>query len=274
MAQTYSSTPVLSVIKLPNGNSYYLKDADARAILDQLGSAAFENADTDITNGTGVAKTQAIKAYVDQAVAVGIQLVVDTQAQGKEEPATAASASTMGKIYLVAIAGTKSGTYTEFITLDKGTEANPRYVWEKIGTTETDLSAYVKSEDLGAMAWADTASGTLSNGAASVSATYTPQGTISDITVIDSTGTLPTLGEATTSTFAKTGVNVALDTTDPEMLVFSAATTDNAVTAQGTFSQGTLPTTKTVTPTFSGTEATINSTGTATGSVTVTPDSE
>ena len=82
------------------------------------------------------------KSYIDNAVAVGIQIVVDTQKTGSEEPATAASASTMGKLYFVQITGTTSGTYTEFITLDKGSSANPRYVWEKIGTTSTDLSGY------------------------------------------------------------------------------------------------------------------------------------
>lgn len=55
-----------------------------------------------------------------------------------------------------------------------------------------------------------------------------------------SAGTLPTLGEATTSAFATEGVVASVDESN-ETLTLSAATTSNAVTAQGTFSQGTLP---------------------------------
>lgn len=43
------------------------------------------------------------------------------------------------------------------------------------------------------------------------------------------------LGEATTSAFATQGVVAAMDSSDSEMLVLSAASTSNAVTAQGTF---------------------------------------
>lgn len=51
-----------------------------------------------------------------------------------------ASEDTMGAIYLIDETGTTSGTYTEYITL----EDHAAYFWEKIGTTETDLSDYVK----------------------------------------------------------------------------------------------------------------------------------
>ena len=84
---------------------------------------------------------------------------------------------------------------------------------------------------------------------------YTPQGSVSDITVIDSLGELPTLGAAATATFATEGITADLDQTDPEMLVFTVASTTVAVTAQGTFNRGSLPTTKVVTPTFTGTTA-------------------
>ena len=55
-------------------------------------------------------------------------------------------------------------------------------------------------------------------------------------------GTLPSLGAATTGSFATGGITASVDTTDTEMLVFTAATTATAVTAQGTFSAGSLPT--------------------------------
>ena len=55
-----------------------------------------------------------------------------------------------------------------------------------------------------------------------------------------SQGTLPSLGEATTSNFATEGVTATVDEAN-EILTFAAATTSAAVTAQGTFSAGTLP---------------------------------
>ena len=55
-----------------------------------------------------------------------------------------------------------------------------------------------------------------------------------------SQGTLPSLGEATTSNFATEGVTATVDETN-EILTLAAATTSSAVTAQGTFSAGTLP---------------------------------
>ena len=53
-------------------------------------------------------------------------------------------------------------------------------------------------------------------------------------------GTLPSLGSATTSAFATEGETSTYDE-NTETLTFSAASTSDAVTAQGTFSQGTLP---------------------------------
>lgn len=55
-------------------------------------------------------------------------------------------------------------------------------------------------------------------------------------------GSLPSLDAASTGSFATGGITAAIDQTDSEMLVFTAAATATAVTAQGTFSAGTLPT--------------------------------
>lgn len=73
----------------------------------------------------------------------GLKIVIDTKHATKEEPATTASASTMGKLYLVQLTGQLSGSYTEFITLELGTTTKT-YQWEKIGTTDVDLSNYMK----------------------------------------------------------------------------------------------------------------------------------
>jgi len=58
-----------------------------------------------------------------------------------------------------------------------------------------------------------------------------------------SQGTLPSLGEATTGSFTTEGVVASIGTgNDAETLILTAASTSSAVTAQGTFSAGTLPT--------------------------------
>ena len=54
-----------------------------------------------------------------------------------------ASADTTGAIYLIAETGVESGTYVEYITVTS-TATPPTYSWEKIGTTATDLTDYVK----------------------------------------------------------------------------------------------------------------------------------
>ena len=84
------------------------------------------------------------KQYIDDLANKGIQIVIADPATGKQEPATTASASTMGKLYMVQFSGqTESGTYTEFITIESGTSTKT-YSWEKIGTTAADLSEYAK----------------------------------------------------------------------------------------------------------------------------------
>ena len=113
----------ISKIKLPSGTEYQIKDQGARDLIASLNQFTYE--------------------------------VVT------ELPT--AAASTMYKIYLKAAstAGT-SDNYEEFITIDKGSSASPRYVWEKLGTiTPPDLSNYVSKDEAKALAYKDTASGTV-----------------------------------------------------------------------------------------------------------------
>lgn len=57
-----------------------------------------------------------------------------------------------------------------------------------------------------------------------------------------SAGSLPSLGDPTTGSFATEGVTAEIGTgDDAETLIFTTASTSSAVTAQGTFSAGTLP---------------------------------
>lgn len=80
-----------------------------------------------------------------------VQALVDAVKQFSYEVVTelpTASASTMHKIYLVAASAKTQDAYNEFITLDKGESAQTRYVWEKIGDTRIDLSAYSTTEQM------------------------------------------------------------------------------------------------------------------------------
>ena len=56
-------------------------------------------------------------------------------------PSTDISTTT---IYLVPNSGTGQNVYDEYIYVDHGESADPRYTWELIGTTEVDLTNYVK----------------------------------------------------------------------------------------------------------------------------------
>lgn len=113
----------LSKIKLPSGSEYNIKDSVAREMIAALNQFTYEVVSTLPT----------------------------------------ASAETMYIIYLklASVAGSDDA-YEEFITIDKGVDVNPRYIWEKMGTiTPPDLSDYVKHEELGDLAYKDTASGTV-----------------------------------------------------------------------------------------------------------------
>ncbi len=95
----------ISKLTVPSGVTYEIKDAVARA-----------------------------------AASAGLQIVVIKKGQTWPE----ASADTMGKLYLREEDGQQSGTYVEYVTVDNGAEATVRYAWEKIGTTDVDLSEYAK----------------------------------------------------------------------------------------------------------------------------------
>lgn len=113
----------ISSITLPSGGNYLLKDATARSMIASLNQFTYE--------------------------------IVTTLPN--------AGVDTMYKIYLklASTAGTDD-EYEEFITIDKGASASTRYVWEKLGTiTPPDLSNYVSKDEAGALAYKDTASGTV-----------------------------------------------------------------------------------------------------------------
>lgn len=143
MAQTYSKTPVLSKIKFGN-NTYYLKDADVRTILDGFNNEICGGSIGLVTETGVFVKSNDIKSYVDAQIGTINKFDVKVVASLPETP----SAATMYILYLVPETGKVSGTYVEYITIRNGagTEEKPyTYAWEKIGTTATDLTNYLKN---------------------------------------------------------------------------------------------------------------------------------
>lgn len=104
-----------------------------------LGNVENKTLDTAVTASSGNYITSgAVKTYVDSAIKGVHQFRYEVVAE-----LPTASASTMGKIYLVS--HTHSDTqdiYDEFITVESGT-ASKTYAWEKIGNTDVDLKGYV-----------------------------------------------------------------------------------------------------------------------------------
>lgn len=140
MARDYTHTPVLSSQKLGE-TKYYLKDADARTILDSINDGVFASLTqalgTVAGNDDKLVTAANIKSYVDSAVSVGIVVEV-------VETLPTASADTMGKIYMIAQSGGKSDDYyNEYITVRTGEKGSYTYAFELIGDTRIDLSGYV-----------------------------------------------------------------------------------------------------------------------------------
>lgn len=179
----------ISKIKLANGTTVTIKDAEGRGnmttllgghALGALGAAAWKAVAANIS-GEGLVDASVVKAYVDSQVGQihNFDVVIDPNGTAAG-PATAASADTMYKIYMVAEEGASAGSYVEWITIRSGAKDAYTYAWEKIGSTKTDLTGYVSKETtiaeikldhnitvaelktalgLGAMAYADKASG-------------------------------------------------------------------------------------------------------------------
>ena len=176
----------ISKIKLANGTTVTIKDAQGRAdvtkllgshALEALGAAAWKAVAAGITEGdVGLATAEQVKAYVDSAVKAIPEFDVVIVADGDELPA--ASADTFHKIYLkkASTTGIAQNIYKEYITVKNG----DTYSWELIGDTAIDVSGKVDKTttiagialdknitveqlqnalNLGAMAYADKASG-------------------------------------------------------------------------------------------------------------------
>lgn len=174
----------ISKIKLANGTTVTIKDAQGRAdvtkllgghALGALGAAAWKAVAANIS-GEGLVDAATVKAYVEAQIKTIPEFDVVIVADGEELPT--ASAATFHKIYLVkaSATGVAQNIYKEYITVKNG----DTYSWELIGDTAIDVSGKVDKTTtiagialdkditveqlqnalkLGAMAYADKASG-------------------------------------------------------------------------------------------------------------------
>lgn len=174
----------ISKIKLANGTTVTLKDAEGRGnmttllgghALAALGAAAWKAVAENIS-GEGLVDASVVKAYVDAQIKTIPEFDVVIVADGDELPTP--SADTFHKIYLVkaSATGVAQNIYKEYITVKNG----DIYSWELVGDTAIDVSGKVdktttiagialdknisvadlqKALGLGAMAYADKASG-------------------------------------------------------------------------------------------------------------------
>ena len=100
MAQTYTHTPVLSKVKLGN-TTYYLKDADVRAILDTFGNIVTSNKSTSLSNftenDTSIPTAGQVWDYVGRQVgAIGTALNLRSESDHTQVPTTGATAAAAG----------------------------------------------------------------------------------------------------------------------------------------------------------------------------------
>lgn len=103
-----------------------------------LGNVENKALDSAVTADSGNYVTSgAVKSYVDSAVGAVKQFQYEVI-----NKLPTASASTMGKIYLVAHTHGNQDIYDEFITIESGATTKT-YSWEKIGNTDIDLTGYV-----------------------------------------------------------------------------------------------------------------------------------
>lgn len=161
------SNPNISTITLPSGTTYDICDVVAR----EAASHGMQ-----LIKCTNAADTPYGVTWKDGGTTITGTLV--------------ASSTTSGKMYLVPVeTPDDKDIFAEYVTVASGAAGSETYSWEKIGTTDIDLS------NLGDLAYKDTASGN-----------FTPQGSVAapvisvetagstaSVTPFGTAGTLPEL---------------------------------------------------------------------------------
>lgn len=139
----------ISVVKLPTGNSYNIKDATARSdIATEASTRAGEVSRLEGLIGS-ITSIKFVVAWDGASTPVVGNIPKDvvvtyngTTYTGLKE----ASSADEGTFYLVASSTTSRNVYDEYVVI-KGGFTSADY-WEKIGTTDVDLSGYVTDVSL------------------------------------------------------------------------------------------------------------------------------
>lgn len=223
MANTYVNTPVLSKVKIGD-QIYYLKDAEVRALLDTYGTAVTYNVDATVAeNGAGLITAGAVHSYVTEYVTNITGGAMTFLGIKDELPAT-------GKPGEVVIVGTAEYVYADGkwnLYGDEGVYAtiagvDAAYVKKTLTIAGIDLNDAITAEELStalglkALAYKDSASGTLTVVTGIKDATYTPAGSVAvalnhTSTAMASTGTFTPAGNVTGNVTATGTVSLARD---------------------------------------------------------------
>lgn len=233
MANTYANTPVLSKVKIGE-QTYFLKDADARAILDGYKGAVNYDVDTTFDKTKeNLATEKAIAAYLEGQIA---GLTGAMHFVGIKEALPAAGESNDGD---VAIVGTTEYVFAagEWKELgDEGTLVRKTFTIAGIDMVDNITAAELQTAlSLKALAYKDSASGSIEVVNGVENHTYTPAGSVS--VTLSQTATPITSSGAITPEGTVTGKVTATGTvTAPTITV-----TPSTATVQHIASVGSLP---------------------------------
>ena len=252
--------PDISKITLPSGTTYDIKDTVAR-----------------------------------QMAGGGVSFIICTQASNTPKDVTwddegttitgtlEASSTTTGSFYLVPIQSEQGNNiFAEYVTVEDGAI----YSWEKIGTTDIDLS------DLGALAYKDSATGnftpagtvsqpTFSGASLTSTGSFTPAGTVAAPTIsVSSAGSTTTINNPTKATVATAVTTAAPGATAPSnVITYYSVANETLSLYQIGYNTGDSITTSEVTvktsdaayeasaPVFTGTAGSVSVSGTPEGTV-------
>ena len=224
MAFTYNNTPVLSKVKIGE-QTYYLKDAEVRVLLDTFGGAVTYNVDTAVAEGgAGLITAGAVHSYVTEYVTNITGGAMTFLGIKDALPAT-------GNPGDVVIVGTAEYVWSEgewHLYGDEGIYATvagveEAYVKKTLTIAGIDLKDAITADELKsalglkALAYKDNASGTIEGLVTGVvDAEYTPAGSVevklnSTSTAMASTGSFTPAGSVAGVTTAAGTVSIARD---------------------------------------------------------------
>lgn len=259
MAHNYVNTPVLSKVKIGD-QTYYLKDAELRVLVDTFGDAVTYDVDAAVAaDGAGLVTAGAVHTYVNDYVTQITGGAMTFLGIKDELPAT-------GNTGDVVIVGTAEYVYADgewHLYGDEGIYATvagveESYVKKTLTIAGINLADAITAEelktalDLKALAHKDSASGTITGLVTGVEdATYTPAGSVNvtlsqTSTAMSSTGSFTPAGTVSGNTTAAGTVSIAKDAANGVQISGSVSAPTITVTpatasVQHIDSLGTLP---------------------------------